>query len=262
MDQAAGNLRTACDLTGRACAVFSTHGPDAASQRSAAELRRLAEMPDGAHLPEQPPEFTDLPATKYCATPDGLRDLFGELNIRFGGTIGADKIEKEIAGAESAAAAAQALGYRKIRFGLQVTDSQGKPAAAEVPSTHFKVTTEFRDPARPVPKIGMGCIAAAHVRHGAPADNLRDLGYRDVEDVAIRARAYTVRTGTRLPVPGEHAAPFRPGHDPALAPAVAVAFTGSVAGPQTFLARPAAQAPLLRRRRGQQVPPRTRRRGQ
>lgn len=211
----------------------STGAAEAAGQRSAAELRRLAEMPDGAHLPEQSREFTDLPATRYCATPGGLRDLLGELNVRFGGTIGRDKIEKELAGAQSAAAADQALGYRKIRFGLQVTASQGKPAADGVPPTHFKVITEFRDPAWPVPKIGLGCIAAAHVRHGAPGDNLRDLGYRDLEDVAARARAYTARTGIRLPVAGERATPFRPGHDPALMPVVAVAFSRPMAGQGT-----------------------------
>lgn len=140
--------------------------------------------------------------------------MLENLNRMPGDTISISRIKQELAGAESVASAAQALSYREVRAGIRAAAST---AAGGGPQT-VKVITEFRDNAWLVSKIGVGRVAAGRACAGGGSDGLGDLGYRDPEDVAARARACTARTGRRLPVPGEHSAPFRPGYDPPLVP--------------------------------------------
>jgi hypothetical protein len=163
----------------------------------------LSDDVDDAIVTNWATEFTDDPYMTPAETLDDLRILVAELNSRCQGQIDPGYIEEEIGHEDEHAAAARAVGFSKVRYGLMVRRYQrNTPEGGVEVLTRWRVLIQHVAPVGPISKLAYATVVAAPSRlSDADAAALRDMGYRDAGDAAARVRTLAARTGRRLPVP-------------------------------------------------------------
>jgi hypothetical protein len=150
--------------------------------------------------------FAEVENVTPAGTPEELRVLMHALNDRCQGQIDLDYLEAQIAHEAEHAAAACAVGFGRIRYGLGEWIERHADDGAVTVTTRWQVMVFHVDPLRPVSKLAYAAIVAAPARLSAgDAEALRDIGYRDAEDVATRIREFSARAGAALPMPASAA---------------------------------------------------------
>lgn len=162
----------------------------------------LADAPDDAAVTGWASEVSDDPNVTYVDTVAELRALTAELNAQCQGQISTDYIEEQISHEAEHAAAARAVGFSKIRYGLGVWRKERLADGSREVTTNWQVLIVHVAPVKPVTKLSYAAIVAAPRRLSAgDAAGLREIGYRDAADVAGRIRSLASRTGLVLPMP-------------------------------------------------------------
>lgn len=157
----------------------------------------LAGIPDDTVLdfPEYPHNPVILPNTRLFDSPEELRNAAPS---KLSGHSTSPYLDRGwgISHELEHAAAARAVGYTKILYGLYHNPEAGPGEEA------IRLFMWSGAPSRPVTKLAIATVTAAPALL-SPGDleTLRAMGYRGAADVAARVRELALRTGIRLPVP-------------------------------------------------------------
>ena len=147
-------------------------------------------------------EFTEVENVTCADTADELHILTSALNLRCQGQIDPAYIEAQIAHEAEHAAAARAVGFSRIRYGLGEWIERRTDGDVVTVTTHWQVMVFHVAPLRPVSKLAYAFIVAAPACLSAgDLEALRDMGYRDTEDVAARIRSLTLPPRPDVPPP-------------------------------------------------------------
>jgi hypothetical protein len=162
---------------------------------AASDYAALRDLPDYAMV-DVSAEFSDVPhAIGYADSPAGLLPIIRAIPASYPAATEAHlaMLEAEILHEAEHAAAASALGCSS-RFCITMTPLPGGGVHAR--PCHSCVSS------RPLSKLALASITAAPSRL-SPDDlaDLRDMGYRDADDVAERIREFNRRACQPLPLP-------------------------------------------------------------
>jgi hypothetical protein len=149
---------------------------------------QLRDAPDDAQVIGWAEDFTDCEHVTYAPDLDGLRKLAAELNASCQGDIDPAYLENQVLHEHAHAEAARATGFAKVRYGMYVRrEREGLPGGGYSVATHWRARIEHAAPWGLVTKLAYARIVAAPCRLSAGDEKaLREMGYRDAEDVRDR----------------------------------------------------------------------------